>query len=236
MVWRNGGCTGKSGKVWICVSLKPLNRSVRREVHPLPKVDETLAQLARAKVFLKLDANSGFWQTPLSQPSHLLTTFITPIGCYCFNKLPFGILSAPEHFKCRTSEILAGLEGVLRQMDVLIFGKDPTKHDQWLKAALQRIEKAGATLNPQKCEFQTQVGDKAQHWHWNSLLTKCIVSWKLTFSKKRLFTMGIAMSVSKRHATITMPRAHGVCVQNLDLSLPAHHTSLIVFHNTISAQ
>ena len=89
----------KSGKVRICVDLKPLNASVLREAHPLPKVDETLAQLSGAKVFSKLDANSGFWQIPLSQTSRLLTTFITPMGRYCFNKLPFGISSAPEHFQ-----------------------------------------------------------------------------------------------------------------------------------------
>lgn len=63
----------KSGAIRICVDLKPLNESVLREVHPLPKVDDTLAQLTGAKVFTKLDANSGFWQIPLSQPSRLLT-------------------------------------------------------------------------------------------------------------------------------------------------------------------
>ena len=145
----------KSGKVRICVDLKPLNQSVLREVHPLPKVDDTLAQLSGAKVFSKLDANSGFWQIPLSQPSRLLTTFITPMGRYCFNKLPFGISSAPEHFQRRMSEILAGLEGVLCQMDdVLIFGRDQAEHDRRLEAVLMRIEKAGVTLNPQKCEFR----------------------------------------------------------------------------------
>ena len=154
-------CTGmvvvpkKSGKIRICVDLKPLNQSVLREVHPLPKVDETLAQLSGAKIISKLDANSGFWQIPLSQSSRLLTTFITPMGRYCFNKLPFGISSAPEHFQRRMSKILAGLNGVLCQMDdVLIFGKDQAEHDEQLEAALRRIEEAGATLNPQKCEFR----------------------------------------------------------------------------------
>ena len=48
------------------------------------------------------------------------------------------------------SEILAGLEGVLCQMDdVLIFRKDQAEHDRRLEAALKRIEEAGATLNPQ---------------------------------------------------------------------------------------
>ena len=106
-----------NGSIRICIDLKPLNECVCREVHPLPRVDETLAQLTGAKVFSKLDANSGFWQIPLSPRSRLLTTFITPFGCFCFNKLPFGICSAPEHFQKRISAILAGLEGVLCLMD-----------------------------------------------------------------------------------------------------------------------
>ena len=144
----------KSGNVRICVDLKLLNKSVQREVHPIPKVDETLAQLSGAKIFSKLDANSGFWQIPLSRRSRLLTTFITPTGRYCFNKLPFGISSAPEHFQRRMSEILSGLEGVQCQMDdILVYGKDQKEHDTRLKAVLNQIEKAGATLNASKCEF-----------------------------------------------------------------------------------
>ena len=56
----------KNGKVRICVDLKPLNCSVLREIHPLLKVNETLAWLSGAKIFSKLDANSGFWKIPLS--------------------------------------------------------------------------------------------------------------------------------------------------------------------------
>lgn len=60
---------------------------------PYPKVDKTLAQMARVKVFSKLDANCGYWQIPLDKQSKSLTTFITLFGCYCFSKLLFGILS-----------------------------------------------------------------------------------------------------------------------------------------------
>ena len=147
----------KSGAVRICVDFRPLNDNVLREVHPLPKVDETLAQMAGATVFSKLDANCGFWQIPLDEQSRSLTTFITPFGRYRFNKLPFGISSAPEHFQRRMNEILAGQEGVLCHMDdVLIFGQDQQEHDSRLHAALQKIQEAGATLNPEKCEFSKQ--------------------------------------------------------------------------------
>ena len=83
----------RSGDVRICVDLKPLNESVLMEVHPMPKVDETLAQLAGAALFSKLDANSDFWQILLAEESHSLTTFVTPFGKHHFNKLPFGISS-----------------------------------------------------------------------------------------------------------------------------------------------
>lgn len=121
----------KNGSIRICVDLKPLNKSVSREVHPLPKVDEMLAQLTGARVFSKLDTNNGLWQIPLSPSSHLLTTFITPMGRYCFNKLPFGISSAPEVFQCRMSEILAGLPGVICLIDnTLRCGKTQKGHDE----------------------------------------------------------------------------------------------------------
>ena len=56
-------------RVRICVDLTKLNENVRRERHPLPAVEQTLAQIAGARVFSKLDANSGFWQIPLSAKS-----------------------------------------------------------------------------------------------------------------------------------------------------------------------
>ena len=97
------------GKVKICVDLTKLNNSVCRERYPLPAVEQTLAQIAGACVFSKLDANSGFWQIPLARESSLLTTFITPFGRYRFNRLPFGISSAPEHFQRRMAALLKGL-------------------------------------------------------------------------------------------------------------------------------
>ena len=144
----------KNGSIRICVDLKPLNENVMREVHPLPKVDDILAQMSGARIFSKLNANSGFWQIPLAKESRLLTTFLTPYGRYCFNKLPFGICSAPEHFQKRMNSILAGLEGVVCLMDdVLMFGKDKEEHNVRLTTVLQRIQEEGVTLNPEKCEF-----------------------------------------------------------------------------------
>ena len=71
-----------SGKVRICVNMKLLNENVMRAFHPLPAVDETLAQLSDAQTFTKLDTNAGFWQIPLAKESRPLTAFITSFGRY----------------------------------------------------------------------------------------------------------------------------------------------------------
>ena len=139
------------------VDLKKLNDSVRREKHMLPSVEQILAQLSGAKVFSKIDANSGFHQIPLAKESALLTTFITPFGRLCYNRLPFGITSAPEHFQRRMSETMDSLEGTLCIMDdILIYGSNQEEHDARLTVALDRIQAANLTLNRDKCKFSQE--------------------------------------------------------------------------------
>ena len=87
-----------NGSVRICVDLTVLNENVMREIHPMATVDESLAKLKDSKIFTKLDAKSGFWQIPLDAEFRILTCFIYPYGRFVFNRVPFGISSAPEIF------------------------------------------------------------------------------------------------------------------------------------------
>jgi len=96
---------------------------------------------------MKLDANTGFWQVKLSTEAARTTTINTPFGRFCFNRLPFGITSAPEYFQKCMSNIFAGLEGVVFMIDILIHGSTQEEHDQRLAAVLDRLRKAKVTLN-----------------------------------------------------------------------------------------
>ena len=140
-----------NGKIQICVDLMKLNESVCREKHMLPAVDHVLACTT---VFSKLDTNSGFWQIRLAEESHKLITFITPMDRYCFNRLPFGITSAPEHFQRKMSQILEGLKGVVCMMDdILVYGSTQAEHNSHLISVLDKTKASGATLNEDKCHF-----------------------------------------------------------------------------------
>lgn len=84
----------------ICMVLKPLNENILRETYPLPRVDETLAQLTGATLFSKFNnPNIGFWQIPLARLLRPLTTFMPRFGHNHFIKLPLGISSVSELFK-----------------------------------------------------------------------------------------------------------------------------------------
>ena len=143
-----------SGDVRICVDLTGLNRAVRREVYPMPAVDDSIALLGGSKIFSKLDANSGFWQINLCEDSRKLTMFLTLFGRYSFNRLPFGISSAPEIFSRAMSRLLCDMENVICHMDdILVHGADRGSHDKTLRQVLRRLEEAGLTLNEEKCEI-----------------------------------------------------------------------------------
>lgn len=145
------------GRIRICVDLSQLNRHVKREMHPIPPVEETLAKLSGAVYYSKLDANSGFHQVVLAKESRKLTTFLTPFGRYLFNRLPFGISSAPEHFQARMSQILEGCTNVVCHMDdIVVFGSTEKEHDRTLATVLQKIHSAGMTLNKEKCCFRAK--------------------------------------------------------------------------------
>ena len=118
------------------------------------RLKTSLQKLAGAKIFSTLDASCGFWQIPLEENIRKLTTFITPIGRFCFRRLPFGITSAPEIFQRQMSTLLKDHEGVVVVMDdILVYGATNEEHDRSLNAVLRTVKDSGLKLNRAKCHF-----------------------------------------------------------------------------------
>ena len=144
-----------NGKIRICVDLRKLNEAVKRERYILPTLEDVAPKLAGAKVFSKLDASSGYWQIPLHPDSTKLTTFITPMGRFCFRRLPFRITSAPEIFQHRMTSLLKDQEGTAAiQDDIIVYGRSVAEHDKRLQEVFEIIAKSGLKLNEKKCEIR----------------------------------------------------------------------------------
>ena len=134
-----------------------LNKALKRQRYQMPKIEEMLPNLDKAKVFTKLDARKGFWQLKLDEKSSKLTTFWTPWGRYRWLRMPFGISPAPEIFQHRQHELLSGLTGVeVMADDLLVYGKGNTTeeavkdHNINLNNLLNRLLEKGSRLNKEK--------------------------------------------------------------------------------------
>ena len=107
-----------------------------------------------AKVFTKLDAKAGYWSVKLGESSQLLTTFRTPFGRYCWQRLPFGLNNSQDIFQARMDSILEGLKGVVSIADdVSVFGTTDKEHDTNLINFMERAKREGLVFTSTKCYF-----------------------------------------------------------------------------------
>ncbi|KAI8487249.1 hypothetical protein Bbelb_350470 [Branchiostoma belcheri] len=143
------------GDIRVCVDMRRANEAIVRERQPIPTVEDVLHDLNGSTVFSKLDLKWGFHQVPLKKESRHITTFVTHRGLYRYKRLMFGISSAPEKYQQLVKEVLRGCEGVANIADdVIIHGRGNREHDERLHHALDKIQQAGLTVNPEKCLFR----------------------------------------------------------------------------------
>ena len=120
----------KPDKLRICIDPRDLNRAICREHYQMPTIEEVATRLTNAKKFTVLDAKDGFWQKRLDTESSYKTTFNTPFGRFRWNRMPFGISSAPEVWQRTMHEFVEDLDGVeVIADDFLIAGFGKTEDE-----------------------------------------------------------------------------------------------------------
>ena len=123
------------------------------EHYPLPKVEDLFSTLAGGTLFIKLDMMSqAYLQLLLDDQSKELLTVNTHKGLVAYNRLPFGVSSAPGIFQRTMESLLKGIPNVLVYLDdILITGPTQEQHMKNLLAVLSSFRQAGLCLKKQKC-------------------------------------------------------------------------------------
>lgn len=130
------------GDLRLCIDPKDLNKAIQREHYRLPTKSDITSAMSGACYFSKLDASSGFYQIVLDEESTKLCTFNTPFGRHCFQRLPFGISSAPEVFHKTVQQLFDGIEGVgVFIDDVVVWGRSREEHDERLRKVLDQAQR-----------------------------------------------------------------------------------------------
>ena len=131
----------------LCIDLSHLNKYVRREKYQSLTPAQAVADIAadNAKIFTKI---------ALDKESQILTTFITPSGCFKYLRTPYGISSISEHYNRRMDEALNSLSGFRRIVDdIVIYDNDVIQHENHVRKFLQRCSDHKITLNTSKFKY-----------------------------------------------------------------------------------
>ena len=136
----------------VCGDLKTtLNQAGPTEVYTLPRVEELLSDLSGGCYFSKLDLSDACLQLPLSDASKELVTINTLKGLFQYNRLPFGVASAPAIFQRTMETLTRGVkENFCLHNEILATGSSVQEHLQNLDTVL---DSAGLHANRKKSFF-----------------------------------------------------------------------------------
>ena len=99
---------------------------------------EIFATLAEGKHFSKIDLRNVYLQMEVREEDQNVLTINTSRGLFQYNRLVFGIASAPAIWQRAIDQVLQGIPGVQCILDdITITGKTDTEHLEHLEAVLQ---------------------------------------------------------------------------------------------------
>ena len=102
-----------------------------------------------------------------SQPHELsrhLTSIITPFGLDEWQRLLFGLCSAPSSFQKIVAKLINGIPGVKNLLDdIIICGTTQAEHDERLKRVLQNLAEHDIVINTERSSFSVDAVDFVGH-------------------------------------------------------------------------
>lgn len=138
------------------IDFRKVNEKIISDRYPLPRIDEILDGLGRAKYFSCLDLYSGFHQIELEENSRDITSFSTDNATYRFKRVPFGLKVAPNSFQRMMSLAFAGLtpeKAFIYMDDLVIFGATKDQMLKNIRRVFDVCRDKCLKLNPEKCVF-----------------------------------------------------------------------------------
>ncbi|CAF3495196.1 unnamed protein product [Rotaria socialis] len=197
-----------NGKVRICADFSTgVNQSLDIDQYPLPKPNDLFVVLNGGTKFSKIDFSEAYLQVELDEESKELVIINTHKGLFKFNRLPFGIASAPSIFQKIMDQMLSGLEGTVCYLDdIIVTGKTEIEHLNNLNKVFSRIKEYGFHINQGKCSF----------------LQNSVEYLGFVIDK-----FGIHTSPSKIKAIVNMPKPTNVSQLRSFLGMVTHYAKFI---------
>ncbi|MBW0533706.1 hypothetical protein O181_073421 [Austropuccinia psidii MF-1] len=136
---------------------RALNTYTVPDRYPIPRIQETLTQLSRAKYITSMDALKGFHQNVLTPKAKKLLRIITHCGIYEYLRMPFGIKNEPSHYQRMMNTIFPTelSEGwlIIYIDDIIICSDSWSLHLERLARVLHKVAEVNMKISLKKCNF-----------------------------------------------------------------------------------
>ena len=138
---------------------RPLNEVNFKDVYPLPRIDESLARLGKAKVCTSIDLPWAFWQIPVRKAECQKTAFACELGLFEWQRMPFGISNASATFQRAIARALRKIvngEGSMVMAyidDIFIATETVEDHMVRLREVFEGLREAGFKRRVAKSDF-----------------------------------------------------------------------------------
>ncbi|XP_037507733.1 uncharacterized protein K02A2.6-like [Rhipicephalus sanguineus] len=120
--------------------------------YPLPKVEDMFANLKDGYWFTKLDLREAYCHVPLDE-SKKAAVLNTHKGLFSYNRLPYGIASAPAIFQRKMEAVLKDIPGTQVFLDDILVAERQHEFGTTLRKVLSALRDNGIKLREEKCIF-----------------------------------------------------------------------------------
>ena len=142
----------------MCIDYRKLNaKTLNPDSYMLPRIDDTLDALNRAKFFCTLDIQQGYHNVELTESAKAKTAFHAPFcnpSHWEYVYMPFGLVRAPRTFQRLMDRILQGLDHKIALAyidDIIVYGATMEEVLDNLSTVFGRLKDAGVKLKAKKC-------------------------------------------------------------------------------------
>jgi hypothetical protein len=132
----------KDGTKRMCIDYRTLNSMTIKNKYPLPRIEDLLDRLKKAKFFFKIDLRSGYHQMKIREQDIPKMAFTTRYGLYNFVVVSFGLTNAPANFmNLMNKAFMEELDKfvVVCIDDILIYSETVEEHEEPLRIKLERL-------------------------------------------------------------------------------------------------
>ncbi|MBW0486526.1 hypothetical protein O181_026241 [Austropuccinia psidii MF-1] len=136
---------------------KALNTYTVPDRYVIPRIQETLTQLSKAKYITSMDALKVFHQKLLTPKAKKLLLIITHCGIYEYLRMQFGMRNAPSHYQMMMNTIFPTelSEGwfMIYIDDIIICSDSWSLHLEGLTRVLYKAAGVNMNISLKKCNF-----------------------------------------------------------------------------------